>query len=106
MSESNVTELHSCLVDELFLCERKGFTVQVEGRAIPRLAIHRLGDDQVTFILDERFAIDVPNEVAHRVAWMVANALAIGEGYPSLNATEKSRPFAPEVRFLGDRLPE
>ena len=71
-----------------------GCQVIIEGRAIPRL---RMIDRQaeIDLILDGRFILPVPRELAHVVAWFVANALAIGEGYPFLGALTKERPFAP-----------
>ena len=74
-----------------------GYTAIVEGREIPRLMVRERGSDQITIILDRRFGIDVPRELSGCICWMIANALAIGEGYPFLGALTKDHPFAPEV---------
>jgi hypothetical protein len=75
--------------------------VVVDGRAIPRLTGYPNGDDMTTLIVDARFAIDVPNNIASSVAWLVANALAVGEGYPHLGALTKDMPFAPTISQAG-----
>ena len=68
--------------------------VQVEGRIIPRLTGFRDGD-KITLVVDRRFSATFAKEDAHQAAWLIAQALAIGEGYPSLGATDKRQPFAP-----------
>lgn len=96
-------DIHTPFADEMekALQEMEGpmlprmHTVIVDGRAIPRLRMLRKGD-MVSFTLDGRFGLDVPKEHATSVAWFVANAMAIGEGYPWLGAESKSRPFAPK----------
>lgn len=79
--------------------------VVVDGRAIPRLTGCPHGPDETTLIVDGRFMIDVPNSLAHQVAWLVANALAVGAGFSHLGATSKdATPFAPQIAeiSLGD----
>ena len=78
-------------------------TVVIEGREVPGLLMMDRGD-RISLQLDRRFEIDVPIECAHPVAWMLANALAIGAGYPYLGSPNKDRPFAPEVRGLPSGL--
>ena len=80
-----------------FGVQRPGFTAVVEGREIPRLMVRECGGDQITICLDNRFEIDVPRERSAQICWMVANALAIGEGYAFLGSPDKSKPFAREV---------
>jgi len=75
--------------------------VIIEGRLIPMLRARERGDE-ITIILDERFAIDVPMMLGRQVAWLVANALAIGAGYPHLGAESKECPFAPISTGLGE----
>lgn len=75
--------------------ELTGHSVIVDGRVIPRLRMHDLGDN-IELVLDNRFGITIPRDYAYQVAWGLANALAIGEGYPFLGAESKDRPFAPE----------
>lgn len=77
-----------------------GYAVVVEGRSIPRLTMRDHSSDKITLILDGRFAIDVPKEHAQPFAWMIANALAIGEGYAFLGSENKEKPFAPQVARL------
>jgi hypothetical protein len=67
--------------------------VMVDGRLIPNLECRRDGDT-ITFLLDRRFALDVPIDLAIPVASFVANAMAIGAGYPWHGAESKSAPFA------------
>ncbi len=67
--------------------------VVVDGRVIPNLTGRQEGDF-AELVLDRRFGITVPIELAHGVAWMIANALAIGAGYSHLGAETKDRPFA------------
>lgn len=76
-----------------------GHRCVVDGRVIPRLIVHQRGD-KVEFVIDGRFSCIVPDECAHPVAYAIANALAIGEGYPSASAEDKSRPFAPQLMKL------
>lgn len=70
--------------------------VVIENRMIPRLtAVVSNDSSRVVLILDGRFAAEgTPEEVAKWTP-MVANALAIGEGYPWYGADSKARPFAP-----------
>ena len=74
-----------------------GYTAVVEGKEIPQLMVYERVEKEITILLDRRFAIDVPREISHSVCWMIANALAIGEGYPFLGAKTKDKPFAREV---------
>lgn len=70
--------------------------VQVEGRIIPRLTGYRQDDGRITLIVDRRFMVDFPEDVASQAAWLLAHALAVGEGYTHLGATDKNgQPFAP-----------
>lgn len=81
-----------------------GYTAVVEGREIPGMMVFERGD-QITVNLDRRFSIDVPRELSGCICWMIANALAIGEGYSHLGAGAKGRPFAPLV-MGGDGRPD
>lgn len=74
--------------------------VVIEGRRIPRLTAHRTPDG-INLIVDDRFCVLLPEDVAADVAWLVANALAVGAGYPCLSAENKDRPFAPKVFQVG-----
>ena len=74
-----------------------GYTAVVEGREIPRLMVKERGPSLITICLDRRWEIDVPREHSGSICWMIANALAIGEGYAFLGSPNKNKPFAPEV---------
>jgi hypothetical protein len=86
---------------ELLIGPFETYKVVVEGRAIPKLTGWPRGDE-TTLVLDGRLAIDVPNDLAPQVAWLVANALAIGAGYSHLGAESKDQPFAPQIAPLGE----
>jgi len=77
--------------------ERCGYAVIVEGRVIPRLHCHDLGE-RIEIVLDGRFSLTVRRDEAYRIAWMLAHALAIGAGYSHLGADGRDRPFAPELK--------
>jgi len=101
----NVTQLHdpeSGVVK--FGVRPAGYTAIVDGREINKIRVWERGD-QITILLDSRFAIDVPRELSGAVCWMIANSLAIGSGYSHVGATSMGRPFAPEV-IGGDGKPD
>ena len=58
------------------------YRVVVEGRMIPNLTGFKEGD-KTWLGVDGRFAYGVPHEHAYGVACLVAQALAVGAGYPS-----------------------
>ena len=68
--------------------------VKVDGRIIPHLTGFHDGD-KICLVVDNRFGASFSREDAHQVAWLIAQALAIGEGFPHLGAESKERPFAP-----------
>ena len=71
--------------------------VVIEGRLIPRLSANESADGSVELVLDGRFGVTFPDPgMASQAAWLIANALAIGEGYSFLGANDKNHPFAPE----------
>lgn len=76
--------------------------VVIDGRNIPKLSGRKIGDDQVELVVDGRFSATFKTESAYQAAWLIANAMAIGAGYPSMNADSKDQPFAPKVFMLGD----
>lgn len=84
--------------------QRCGYNVIVEGRQIPGLTMYEVGD-KICLEVDNRLGVDFPRDLAPQAAWLVANALAIGAGYPHLGAPSKEMPFAPRVVMLGS-LPE
>jgi hypothetical protein len=86
-------------IDAMKGAKLSGHSVIVEGRCVPLLTMYDSGET-VEFTLDGRFSIDIPREISLQIAWLVAQALAIGQGYSHLGATEKGRPFAPQVMKL------
>ena len=71
--------------------------VLIEGRVIPRMSANESADGRVELVLDGRFSVTFADMgVASQAAWLIANALAIGEGYSCLGASDKNHPFAPE----------
>lgn len=89
----NVVNLHE--LPNIIGPQRSGNAVIIEGRKIPHLHARDMGD-RIEFVLDERFAIDVPKDIAHTIGWFVANAMAVASGYSFMGAESKDRPFAPQ----------
>lgn len=75
--------------------------VQIEGRIIPRLTGYKDGE-KIALVVDGRFSASFSEADAHQAAWLIAQALAIGEGYPHLGAESKDMPFAPIGREMKD----
>lgn len=76
------------------------YRVVIEGRKIPRLTGRRT-DEGVNLIVDGRFCVLVPDDIAQSVAWLVAQALAVGSGYSYLGAEIKDQCFAPQCMRIG-----
>jgi hypothetical protein len=74
--------------------------VQVEGRIIPRLTGFKDGD-KIALVVDGRWSASFTEDDARQAAWLIANALAVGEGYAHLGAMNKDRAFAPIGCELG-----
>lgn len=85
---------------ELLIGPFEQYRVQVDGRIIPKLTGHKDGD-KIELVLDGRFSGSFTPEDAYQVAWLLANALAIGQGYSHLGALNKDMPFAPMGMSLG-----
>lgn len=72
--------------------------VVVEGRAIPKLTGYPQDDGRITLIVDGRFMVDFPADIARQAAWLIANAMAVASGYSHLGADSKGQPpFAPVI---------
>jgi hypothetical protein len=72
------------------------YRVVIDGRRIPKLTGRKDSDGRVHLTVDHRFGAEFPNEeTAHQAAWLIAQAMAIGAGYPHLGAETKEQPFAP-----------
>lgn len=82
---------------ELLVGPFEVWKVVVEGRAIPRLTGYPQEDGRISLIVDGRFMADFPADIAPQAAWLIANALAVGEGFPHLGALSRDRPFAPQI---------
>ena len=54
--------------------------ITVDGYRVPRLT-GKLVDGIWRFTFDGRFGCDVPERYGHGVAWMIANAQAVGAGF-------------------------
>lgn len=77
------------------------YRVVIDGRVIPLLSAQKLESGQVNLVLDHRFCVCLDADTVQSVAWMVANALAIGQGYAHAGAENKERPFAPISMSIG-----
>lgn len=80
---------------ELLVGPFEEWRVMVEGRVIPRLTGYREGD-KICLVVDRRFVACFSPEDARQAASLIAEALAIGEGYAWLGSENKDRPFAPK----------
>lgn len=69
------------------------YRIVIEGKLIPKLTAFREGDD-ICLVLDHRLSISISKDRAYDVAWLVANAMAIGAGYPSILGETRDLPFA------------
>ena len=55
--------------------------IKLDGYRVPHLS-GRVDDKGMFHLcLDERFGAEIPEQYAHQVVWLIANALAIGAGY-------------------------
>jgi len=77
----------------------KSNRVVIEDRLIPKLEALRK-DTLTSFLLDERFILEVPNDIAYQVAHFVATAMAVGAGYSHIGADTKTAPFASPISEL------
>jgi len=80
--------------------------VVVNGCAVPGLTANHRPDGTIELIIDRRLAIDIPESLFNQVAWLVANALAIGAGYSCHGENSRiANPYQVRVSALGD-VPE
>lgn len=80
-------------ITEPYLPERR---VELNGYQIPLLSAQRHENGGVALCLDRRFLAEFStNADAFQAASLVANALAIGQGYSHYGATTRDMPFAP-----------
>lgn len=88
---------------ELLVGPFEYWAVKVRDRRIPGLTGRHTADGGINFIVDERF-MGGPfyGEAASQVAWLLAQALAIGAGYSNFEADAKGSCFAPELHQFGE----
>lgn len=70
------------------------YKVMVEGRIIPRLSGFHDGD-KIALVVDGRWMHSFNKDDAYGAAHLIAQAMAVAEGYPHMGALTKEQPFAP-----------
>jgi hypothetical protein len=104
MSEDNVVQFPPLEKrPDLLVGPFEEWRVQVEGRIIPRLTGYHDGD-KIALVVDHRFSSSFEPDAAYSAAWLIAQAMAIAEGYPFLGAETKQQPFAPMGISIGPEL--
>lgn len=93
-TDDNIIQLPREEPPDLLVGPFQEWRVQVEGKIIPRLTGFREGD-RVWLVVDHRHAASFSKEDAYGAATLIAQAMAIGEGYPWFGAETKDMPFAP-----------
>lgn len=79
---------------------RDGHDVIIDGRLVPNMTMFDNGET-ISFCLDNRMVWgSFPRELARHVASFAANAMAIGAGYPCLEADRKPECFATPCQGL------
>ena len=96
----NVTDFPKLPDEEFLVGPFTSYRVVIHGKQIPKLRGHPIGDNDVELVLDGRFSIITDKETSKSVAWMIANAMAIGAGYSSMSADSKDAPFAPNIGVI------
>lgn len=76
------------------------YRVVIEGRKIPHLTAFNDGDG-VALVIDNRLSVTVPKDRAYDICWLIANAMAVAQGYPCLSSENKDQPFAPQCIQIG-----
>lgn len=66
------------------------YRIVVDGYQVPHLTGRPI-DGMWHFTFDSRFGCDVPEKYAHGVAWMIANAMAVGAGFTCFGENSKPR---------------
>jgi len=98
MSDDNIHHLHPSIDDVIEnMCgpNSSGFPLVMEGRLIRGIRVRPLPDG-VDLVVDGRFCVTVPKELAMPVAYVLAQAMAVGAGYV---------PFAPKLMKLSGLEP-
>lgn len=75
-----------------YLPPRTERSVTIDGYECPYIEAHETADGrECNIMLDRRFGVTVKADDAQQVIWLLANALAIGEGFSCHG--ENSRPM-------------
>lgn len=74
--------------------------VVVNGWSVPLLQAHLVGEDRLTLVLDERFAVEMDTDEAERLVPFIADAIAValGFGCHPRPGTDPPLPKLPPVR--------
>ncbi len=99
MTEDNVEPIFR--EPDIWGPECSGHSVFWEGRLVPKLTAYDRGE-RIEFILDGRMSWEFPREQAFDALGFMANAMALGAGYPCFTADHKVEAFAVKVMQLGD----
>ena len=100
----NVVEFPKEEVPEVLIGPFTQYRVTVEGRIIPGLTGWKEGDT-TWLCVDGRFGQPFTREGAYNAAILIAQAMAIAQGYAHLGAESKDRPFAPIGTEIGPVKP-
>jgi hypothetical protein len=100
----NVIEFPSKAIEPEFLVGPfEEYRVQVSGRFIPKLSGYAHVEGTYGLTVDNRFGGTFSSKQdAQQAAWLIAQALAIGQGYSNLEAPNKDQPFAPKACCVGN----
>lgn len=98
-----ITELpRRDLIEEMKGPVRSGHSVIIDGRVVPNLVMHDMGDE-IEFVLDNRLSWSFPRDQANNAASFAFAAMAIGAGFAHpAHDHYTQRPFAREVMHLGE----
>jgi hypothetical protein len=82
---------------------RDPYDVVSGGYSVPHLTAMPLKDKPGHWVLtlDRRFSIECEDLEMRKWVWFVANAMALGAGYPCHGAKEKFNPFRVRVSHIG-----
>lgn len=91
------TEPKRDLIAEMKGPENNGYSVFMNGRCVPNLAMYDRGDE-IEFVLDHRLSVSFPRDCAWNAVAFAFGAMALGAGCDPLNFEPK--PFARQVAQL------
>jgi len=68
--------------------------IKLDGYRVPKLSGRADSNGVFHLCLDHRFGIEIPEDYAYQVVWLIANALAIGAGYSCFGENSRiANPF-------------